>query len=59
MEIIEAYDLLGSYNGAAQFCGRSVNTVKKLVQARNAGQIGTKRSSAIAGPRQVNLHIIR
>ena len=39
MEIIEAYDLFGSYNGAAQFCGCSANTVKKLVQARNAGQL--------------------
>ena len=39
MEIIEAYDLFGSYNGAAQFCGCSSNTVKKLVQARNAGQL--------------------
>ena len=42
MEIIEAYDLFGSYNGAAQFCGCSANTVKKLVQARNAGQLRTK-----------------
>ena len=39
MEVIEAYDLFGSYNGAAQFCGCSANTVKKLVQARNAGQL--------------------
>ncbi len=42
MEIIEAYDLFGSYNGAAQFCGCSANTVKKLVQARNAGQLRTQ-----------------
>ncbi len=41
MEIIEAYDLFGSYNGAAQFCGCSANTVKKLVQARNAEQLRT------------------
>ncbi len=39
MEIIEAYDLFRSYNGAAQFVGCSPNTVGKYVQARNAGQL--------------------
>ena len=39
MDIIEAYDLFGSYNGAAKFVGCSPNTVKKFVQARNAGQL--------------------
>ncbi len=39
MDIIEAYDLFGSYNGAAKFVGCSPNTVKKFVQARNARQL--------------------
>ena len=34
MEILEAYDLFGSYNGAANYCGCSSNTVKKLVPER-------------------------
>ena len=39
MDIIEAYDLFGSYNGAAKYVGCSPNTVKKFVQARSAGQL--------------------
>ena len=36
MEIIEADDLFGSYNGLAQFCGCSANTSKlfKTVAAK-------------------------
>jgi len=39
MEILEAYDLFGSYNGAANYSGCSPNTVKRLVQLRNAGEL--------------------
>ena len=42
MEILEAYDLFGSYNGSAKYCGCSPNTVKRLVQLRNAGELGRR-----------------
>ena len=42
METIETYDLFGSYNKAAQFCGCSADAVKKLVQEQNAEQIRTQ-----------------
>ena len=42
MEILEAYDLFGSYNGSANYSGCSPNTVKRLVQLRNAGQLASR-----------------
>ena len=42
MEILEAYDLFGSYNGSANYSGCSPNTVKRLVQLRNAGELGRR-----------------
>ncbi|QIX51881.1 IS21 family transposase [Rhodococcus sp. DMU1] len=37
MDILNAYDLTGSYRAAAQLCGCSHNTVKKAVEGRAAG----------------------
>ena len=37
MEILNAYDLTGSYRAAAELCGCSHHTVKKAVEDRNAG----------------------
>jgi hypothetical protein len=37
MEILNAYDLTGSYRAAAELCGCSHHTVKKAVQERDAG----------------------
>lgn len=52
MEILEAYDLLGSYNGAANYCGCSPNVVKRLVQLRNAGQL-SQREQSLKRPKSV------
>ena len=37
MEILNAYDLTGSYRAAAELCGCSHHTVKKAVEVRDAG----------------------
>ena len=37
MEVLEAYDLTGSYRSTAQLCGVDHHTVKKYVAARAAG----------------------
>src|SRR5258705_363370 len=37
MEILNAYDLTGSYRAAAELCGCSHHTVKKAVEDRDAG----------------------
>lgn len=43
MEILNAYDLTGSYRAAAELCGCSHHTVKKAVEDRDAGVPATGR----------------
>jgi transposase len=43
MEILEAYELMGSTNGAANLLGISYHTVKRYVDQRNAGKPVTER----------------
>jgi hypothetical protein len=48
MEILNAYDLTGSYRAAAELCGCSHHTVKKAVEDRGAGlPPGTRRARMI------------
>ena len=37
MEVLEAYDLTGSYRSAGQLCGVDHHTVRRYVAARDAG----------------------
>ena len=46
MEILNAYDLTGSYRAAGELCGCSHHTVKKAVDDRDAGSA----ASGSAGP---------
>ena len=39
MEILEAYDLTGSYRAAAELVGCDHHTVARYVRARDAGQV--------------------
>ena len=48
MEILNAYDLTGSYRAAAELCGCSHHTVKKAVDDRDAGlPLATRRARMI------------
>jgi hypothetical protein len=48
MEILNAYDLTGSYRAAAELCGCSHHTVKKAVDDRDAGlALATRRARMI------------
>jgi hypothetical protein len=38
MEIVNAYELLGSYRGAAELCGTTQKTVKRILEQREVGQ---------------------
>jgi hypothetical protein len=38
MEIVDAYELVGSYRGAAELCGTSHKTVKRVIERREVGQ---------------------
>jgi hypothetical protein len=52
MEILEAYDLVGTYRGAAELAGCDHHTVKHYVERRAAGlapDAGAVRSSIIEG----------
>jgi hypothetical protein len=45
MEVLEAYDLTGSYRSAAQLCGVDHHTVRRYVKAREAGLDVTVRAA--------------
>lgn len=50
MEILEAFDLVGTYSGAARLAGCAPNTVKRYVLARERGEnvpVGRKRRVGI------------
>ena len=38
MEIVNAYELVGSYRGAAELCGTTHKTVKRVLERRDVGQ---------------------
>jgi transposase len=44
MEIVNAYELVGSYRGAAVLCGTTAKTVKRVLERRAAGQVGRRPS---------------
>jgi hypothetical protein len=63
MEIVNAYELVGSYRGAAALCGTTAKTVKRVLERRAAGSSGIservlyRRLTAAAhvlGPRQLS-----
>src|SRR5579859_3714446 len=46
MEIVNAYELVGSYRGAAALCGTTAKTVKRVLERRAAGQVGRRPAPA-------------
>jgi transposase len=42
MEMVNAYELVGSYRGAAALCGTTAKTVKRVLERRAAGQVGRR-----------------
>ena len=38
MEIVNAYELVGSYRGAAELCGTTHKTVKRILERRDVGE---------------------
>src|SRR3990170_2428069 len=54
MDIVNAYQTLGTYRGAAALCGTTHKTVKRVVERRAQGQVGRQcqrplKASAVAG----------
>jgi hypothetical protein len=50
MEIVNAYELVGTYRGAAALCGTTAKTVKRVLERRSVGQVGRRP----APPRERN-----
>src|SRR6188472_1915208 len=46
MEIVNAFELVGSYRGAAALCGTTAKTVKRVLERRAAGQVGRRPAPA-------------
>ena len=44
MEIVNAFELVGSYRGAAALCGTTAKTVKRVLERRAASQVGRRPS---------------
>jgi transposase len=42
MEIVNAYELVGTLRGAAALCGTTAKTVKRVLERRAAGQVGRR-----------------
>jgi hypothetical protein len=42
MEIVNAYELVGTYRGAAALCGTTAKTVKRVLERRSVGQVGRR-----------------
>jgi hypothetical protein len=42
MEIVNAYELVGTYRGAAALCGTTAKTVKRALERRLVGQVGRR-----------------
>ena len=45
MDILAAYREVGSYRAAAQICGTTHKTVKRVVERHNAGGAGPERKA--------------
>ena len=54
MEIVNAYELVGTYRGAAALCGTTAKTVKRVLERRTRGQVGRRP----APPRERNTAIV-
>jgi hypothetical protein len=42
MDIVNAYQMVGTYRGAAALCGTTHKTVKRVVERRERGQVGRR-----------------
>jgi hypothetical protein len=42
MEIVNAYELMGTYRGAAALCGTTAKTVKRVLERRAVDQVGRR-----------------
>jgi hypothetical protein len=47
MDVIAAYQQVGTYRGAAAMCDTTHKTVKRIVEAAREGEVGGQRRPAV------------
>ena len=56
MEIVNAYELVGSYRRAAELCGTTHKTVKRIIERRDVGEarrrVAMTNTSGVQAPVQ-------
>ncbi len=57
MDIVAAYQLVGSYRGAAEICGTTHNTVKRVIERSAVTETG--RARPVRAPRPSNYEVVR
>ena len=57
MDIVNAYQTLGTYRGAAALCGTTHKTVKRVVERRAQGQVGRQCQQRPNSPRNHRVKI--
>lgn len=54
MDVVAAYQRVGSYRGAAEICGVDPKTVKRKVLAQEAGELDDERAARVAVPKNTD-----
>ncbi len=49
MDIVAAYEEVGTYRGAAGLCGTTHKTVKRVIEARQRGDLDAERAPRAVG----------
>jgi transposase len=57
MDIVNAYQQVGTYRGAAELCGTTHKTVKRVIERLEAGQVGGEQP--LREPRPANYEEVR
>ena len=57
MDIVAAYQLVGSYRGAAEICGTTHKTVKRVIERTAVTETG--RARPVRAPRPSNYEVVR
>jgi hypothetical protein len=58
MDIVAAYQLVGSYRGAAEICGTTHKTVKRVIE-RTAVPVAAGEQRPVRAPRPSNYEVVR
>src|SRR4051812_36015872 len=55
MDVVAAYEAVGTFRGAAEMCGVDPKTVKRTITKRDAGELDEERASRAAVVRNTDV----